>query len=475
MKREEKKLMKNTLLLMLGNFSSKLLVFLMVPLYTLVLSTSEYATSDLLTTTINLLYPFATLMISTAVMRFCLDKCNDTKQLLSIGIWIEAIGIFLVALGSLFFFNTGDLQGYRGYFLAGFAGYSYYTLLMEYAKGSEKVGMYSFAGVCNTIALISCNIIFLLRLGLGIKGYLCIKNKQYLDFFCDVVLWYLFLIGLILMLLPSKIFASTGIQKQYVKEMLTYSIPLMPNSISWWISNSSDRYIMNVFRGLNELGIYSVSYKIPSIMATISAILISAWEMSAVDDFGSEKSRRFFSKIYDLWVHTYIIVCAGLIFFVKVLAYILFQKEFFIAWKFVPILLFASVFSGLSSFLGTVFTAAKKTKSVFVTTMAGAGINIVLNFVLIPVWGGYGAAVATAIGYLTTFFARLVGANRIIKLEVDYKKHFIKMGLLFFMVVLSCLDSVFNYVLGITILFIEREFIVNIIKSTLEKFLKRKV
>ena len=82
---------------------------------------------------------------------------------------------------------------------------------------------------------------------------------------------------------------------------------------------------------------------------------------------------------------------------------------------------------------------------------------------------------ATAIGYLTTFFARLVGANRIIKLEVDYKKHFIKMGLLFFMVVLSCLDSVFNYVLGIAILFIEREFIVNIIESTLEKFLKRKI
>lgn len=47
---------------------------------------------------------------------------------------------------------------------------------------------------------------------------------------------------------------------------------------------------MNIFRGLNELGIYSVSYKIPSIMATISAILISAWEMSAVDDFGSEKA-----------------------------------------------------------------------------------------------------------------------------------------------------------------------------------------
>lgn len=88
----------------------------MVPLYTSVLSTSEYATSDLLTTTINLLYPFATLMISTAVMRFCLDKCNDTKQLLSIGIWIEAIGIFLVALGSLFFLIRAIYKAIEGIF-----------------------------------------------------------------------------------------------------------------------------------------------------------------------------------------------------------------------------------------------------------------------------------------------------------------------------------------------------------------------
>ena len=464
MKREEKKLVKNTLLLMLGNFSSKLLVFLMVPLYTSVLSTAEYATSDLLTTTINLLYPFATLMISTAVMRFCLDKCNNTRQLLSIGFWIEMVGILLVTVGSFFFFNTGDLQGYRLYFLAGFAGYSFYTLLMEYAKGSEKVTMYSLAGVCNTIALILCNIFFLLKLGLGIKGYLLAMVAAY---WITIVVLFIGCKAWKDLILPTKI------KRSYVKEMLAYSIPLMPNSISWWISNSSDRYIMNIFRGLSELGLYSVSYKIPSIMATISAILISAWEMSAVDDFGSEKSRCFFSKIYDLWVNTYIIVCAGLIFFVKFLALILFQKEFYLAWHFVPILLFASVFTGLSSFLGTVFTAAKKTKSVFVTTMVGAGVNIALNFVLIPYWGGYGAAIATAIGYLATYFARLKGANRIMKLDVEYKSHFLRMGLLLLMVILSCVDSWANYLVGIVIIFMERKFIMNICHTMMSKILKK--
>ena len=456
MKQDEKKLVKNTLLLMLGNFSSKLLVFFLVPIYTSVLSTTEYATSDLLTTTINLIYPFATLMISTAVMRLCLDKCNDSKQLLSIGTWIEIIGIVLIAIISQFFFNEGALQGYREYFLAGFAGYSFYTLLMEYAKGSERVGMYSFAGVCNTIVLISCNIIFLIHWKMGIKGYLL---AIILSYWITIVILFVGCQAWKDVILPYRI------KRDYVKDMLSYSIPLMPNSISWWISNYSDRYIMNIFRGLNELGIYSVSYKIPSIMATISAILISAWEMSAVDDFGSERSRRFFSKVYDLWVHVYIIVCVILVFLVKFLAYILFQKEFFIAWKFVPILLFASVFSGLSSFLGTVFTAAKKTKSVFVTTMLGAGINIVLNLMLIPFCGGYGAAVATALGYLATYFSRLIGANKIIYLDVNYKEHFVKFSALFLMVIASCADNWNNYILGFLILFLERDFIMVIIKN----------
>lgn len=466
MRREEKKLVQNTLLLMLGNFSSKLLVFFMVPLYTSVLSTEEYATSDLLTTTINLAYPFATLMISTAVMRFCLDHYNDVKQLLSIGFWIEILGILLVSIGSFFFFNAENLVKYRVFFLTGFAGYSFFTLFMEYAKGSGKVTLYSLSGLCNTIALILSNLLFLLKLGLGIEGYLLAMIAAY---------W----ITIIMLFVGCKawkqLILPTRIECKYVKDMLAYSVPLMPNSISWWINNSSDRYIMNAFRGLGELGLYSVSYKIPSIMATISAILISAWEMSAADDFGSEQSKRFFSKIYDLWVHAYIIVCTILVLFVKLLALFLFQKEFFAAWQFVPILLLAGVFSGLSAFLGTVFTSAKKTKSVFVTTMIGAGCNIIFNFLFIPYFGGYGAAIATLIGYLVIYFMRLKGANRIIQLDVAYINHFFRLCLLLLMVVLSCVDSWGNYLVGAVILIMEKDFITGIIQILRKKILQRKI
>lgn len=465
MKFEEQKLVKNTLLLLLGNFSSKLLVFLLVPLYTSAMSTAEYAISDLLTTTINLLYPVATLMISTAVMRFCLEKQKNPGELLNIGIWVELAGICLVALGSRYFFNLSDLQGYRGYFLAGLSGNIFYMLLMEYTKGCEKVALYSFAGVCNTVVLVFCNIIFLLGLGLGIRGYLLAMIFAY---------W----ITVAVLFVGCKAWRDlawpTRIKGRYLKEMLRYSIPLMPSSISWWISTSSDRYIMKIFRGLDELGLYSASYKIPSIMTVITSILISAWEISAVDDFGSERSERFFSEVYGLWVRAYLIVCAGLIFFVKPLAWIMFQKEFFAVWRFVPILLYASIFSGLSAFLWTVFTSAKKTNFVFITTMIGAGANIVLNFAFIPVWGGYGAAIATAASYLVTYFCGLVGANRLINLKADYKSHFLKMGLLLVMVVLSSMDSWLNYPVGAVILLMERKFIMDIIKKVIHAILPRR-
>ncbi|MBS5029705.1 MAG: polysaccharide biosynthesis C-terminal domain-containing protein, partial [Clostridiales bacterium] len=302
------------------------------------------------------------------------------------------------------------------------------------------------------------------KFGLGIKGYLLSMVMAY---------W----ATIVVLVVGSKawkdIISPTKIEKSYVKKMLTYSIPLMPNSISWWISNSSDRYIMKMFRGLAELGVYSISYKIPSIMATVSSIMISAWEMSAVDDFGSEKSRKFFSQIYELWINVYIIVCTILIIFVKLLAYILFQKEFFEAWHLVPILLFASIFNGLSSFLGTVFTAAKETRSVFVTTMAGAIVNIILNFLMIPFWGGYGAAIATAIGYLVTFFARLVGSNKIMKFDVNHKEHILKLGFVMIVVILSCMNSWLNYVVGAGVLFFERKFIMGMINKGTSR-IKRK-
>lgn len=460
MKQEEKKLLKNSALLIIGNFSSKILVFLLVPFYTSVLSTEQYGISDLLVTTVNLVYPILTLMISTAVLRFSLDKAGNSKQILSIGFWIQLAGFVLLTTVSLLFFRKTSYAEYLWYFVAYYGTFTVYTLLLQYAKGMEKVAIYALASVINTFILISCNLVFLLKLHLAIQGYIMSMIIAYgstaLIVFFGSGAW-------------RDITTPGKIDKAIVKSMVHYSVPLMPNSISWWVSNSSDRYIMKIYRGADELGIYSVAYKIPSILSTVTSILLSAWEISAVDEFGTEKSRKFFSQMYKHYFEILTVLCVLIMMLVKPLASVLFQKDFYSAWLFVPALLFASVFNTMSAFLGTIFTAAKKTNSIFTTTMLGAVTNIVLNFALIPTFGAQGAAIATAIGYIATYVARMIGSQKIMKLEINYTEGIIKMVLLAGMAIATCIDTRISLLAGIIILFIERKYIYDLIRIVWQK------
>lgn len=454
------KLLKNSILMLIGNFASKLLVFFLVPFYTSILSTEEYAISDLLVTTINLLYPIFSLMIETAVLRFCLDKKEDHGQVISTGLWLEIMGFAVFTMLSMVIIPHTGLSSYTGYFFLYYILYCVYMLLMNFAKGRNNVGVYAFAGVCNTIVLVACNILFLAKFKMGIHGYLLSMIIGY------AITSFFLLIGTKayrFITFPWKLNLDIS------KRMVRYARPLIPNSLSWWVSNSSDRYVMRIFRSANELGVYSVAYKIPSIMAMISNIMMSAWEISAVDDFGTEKNRLFFSKMYGNYLEVQVICCTCIMLLIKPIAFVLFQKDFYAAWIFVPALLFAGVFSTLSAFLGTIFTAAKQTNSIFITTMLGAGANIILNFLLIPSFGGQGAAIATAISYATIFVARLVGSRKIMKLSINYSETVLKLILLGGLAISTCIDTRISIVIGLIILFVERTYVRGIVGSLVEK------
>lgn len=439
----------------IGQFASKILVFFLVPFYTSVLSTEEYGISDLLITTSNLAYPFFTLMVSTAILRFCLDKKEDPVKIFSVGLWIDLTGYLVLVGTAIFIFPYFMSRAYIPYFLLYYIFDAINALLLNYLRGLNNVKMYSLVGVINTLLLITFNLIFLLYFKMGIKGYLLamILSLGSVD-----------LIIIIREKLWENIYLPWKIEKKLLKNMLTYCFPLIPNQMSWWVSNSSDRYIMNYFRPVSELGVYSVSYKIPSIMTTMSSIFTGAWEISAVDDFGTEKNRKFFSEMYYEYLNLLIVLCASVLVFIRPLAYILFKKEFYGAWLFVPALLYATLFNGMCGFVGTIFSAAKKTNAIFFTTIAGAVTNIVLNFCLIPNWGAQGAAIATAFSYVATFISRLVISNKIINLTIDYKSDIFKLLLLLGAVIATCINVYVGIISSCMVLLVEKNFIIRLIK-----------
>ena len=450
------KLIKNSALMFIGQFASKVLVFFLVPFYTSVLSTEEYGISDLLVTTTNLAYPFFTLMISTAILRFCLDKAGDPYEIFSAGLWIDLTGSIFVMVISFAVFPLIMEQKYLPYFLIYYLVYAINALLLNFLRGVNDVKAYSMSGVLHTALLISLNLLLLLVFKLGIIGYLLsmIISLGIVDS-----------ILLIRTKIVKRIISPWSIDKSLLTGMIRYCIPLIPNQMSWWINNSSDRYIMNIYRTTSELGIYSASYKIPAIISTTMTIFNGAWEISAVDDFGSEKSRRFFSETYEQYLHLLVVISTFVLFCLHPIAVLLLRKDFYSAWVFVPALLYATLFHGLSGFIGTIFTTAKKTKIIFLTTILGAISNIVLNFCLIPSYGAQGAAIATAIGYIVTFVSRVILSKKIMVLIFNYKRDLLVLVLLLAACIFTCINTIASLCICVTILLIEIKFVYKLLST----------
>ncbi|MGN0526963.1 MAG: polysaccharide biosynthesis C-terminal domain-containing protein [Acutalibacteraceae bacterium] len=461
------KLGKNVALLTVGNFASKLLSFLLVPFYTAILSTEEYGTADVITTSVNLIMPIFTLVIYEAVLRFALDKTGDKKQVFSVGLYISLVGCAVVVAGAQFlrFFDTVKLYVWQ--FVLYYISLIVYNLVLQFVKGIEKVTVYSIAGVVNTFIYIGCNILFLLVFNWGVKGYLSAFIVGH-----AVAALYAFLAAKVY----KYIISFSKIKLSLVKQMVKYAAPMIPNTVSWWVSNSSDKYILIYFWGVAVNGIYSVAYKIPSILTIVITIFISAWQISAVENFGSEESKKFYANIYDKYESLLYIGAAILIGAVQILAKFLFSNDFYLAWKYTPVLICASMFNSLAAFYGSVYTSSKKTKMLFYSTLIGAIANIGLNFALIPSFGAMGAAIATMVSYMIIWVVRAIHSRRLFQFNIRIKRDILVYFILGAETVLISMDKNPYYIVSVVsvlaICLICRDIFADVLKLVVKKLKK---
>lgn len=407
-------LFKNIGLLTLSNFGTKILSFFLVPLYTNVLTTTEYGSYDLLNTTVLLLIPILTLNIFEAVIRFSMDS-YDKEDVFSVGLQIILKGIFILIL--LLFLNNicNFIPIIKNYYVSFFLMYvtsAMYQLLSQFARGLDNILELSIAGVINSVTILVLNVFFLAYLRLGINGFLLANILGTL-------------IPSIYLCFNLKIFKYINFKKMPVnlsQEMKNYSKPLILNSISWWINNASDRYIIIWLCGVASNGVYSVAYKIPSILNIFQNIFLQAWQLSAIRAFNRNDENGFFVNIYNSYNFLMIIVCSLLIVFTKFIAKILYANNFYSAWVYVPMLLISIVFGSMSGFIGGVFSAVKDTKIYSVSTTIGAVFNIVCNIVLVFFWGPIGAAISTALSYFLIWAIRIVNVKKYMSLKLNIKR-----------------------------------------------------
>lgn len=409
-----KKLLQNIGIFAVLNFSTKILSFLVLPFYTSFLSPEEYGTIDLINTIINLIFPILSLEIVSAVMRFGIDDSVDIKAVLTSGFMIVLCSILVLWVISIILFWGGVNMELIIFMNSYYIAHSFNSLMAAFAKAIDKIKEIGIVSFFTSIVTLTLNVIFIAVCQKGVVGY-----------WSAMVLGQL--AGFLLCTYYCRVFQyidhSTLLHKKNVmKKMLQYSVPLIPNGLFWWINGSLDRWILTFFTGVGEVGLYACANKIPSIISVINNIFSQAWNISLFQNFKGGKKENFFLTVYSLYREVIFCCTIGIMLLSKVVATYMFSKEFYSAWLYIPILSASVFYSSLNSFLGSCFTAGKKTKYIFCTTMAGAGLNFLLNIPFVYFAGAVGAALSTWISYLLVWFFRTRKIDSLFGIKDNLKK-----------------------------------------------------
>ena len=425
------KLLSNTAILGAGTFISKVLVFLLMPLYTLVLSTEQFGTADILTQTANLLIPLAALGIGDGLFRFALDtKGESRKEVFTTALSVVVIGILPLAAIIQLLRLVDIYDGYVWLILFYICAANLHLVCANYLRACDKTKAFALQGIVNTVLTILLNILFLVVFDLGVLGY--VLSVAVADTVITVAIFFI-----------CRLYRDISFKREekgLLTRMLKFSIPYIPTTMMWMITSASDRFIVTAFSGAAENGLYAAAYKLPTIISLAGGVFIEAWQFSSVSDAEPEERAKFFGTVYRNYMGIMFMGTSVLIAGSKILTTLLLADSYYSSWKYVPVLAIAMIFSAFSAFMGSVYFLEKRSMRSFVTASVGALTNIVLNFALIPSFGAMGAAVATAISYMVAFVIRAIDTSKYLKFSLCIPRLVINTVLIIAQTVLMLLD-----------------------------------
>lgn len=420
----KKYLFKNTIIFTIGGLGTKLIAFFLVPLYTKYLSTSQFGIVDLVVTICTILVPIISFNIGEAIMRFSLDKNADYDSIMRIGWLFTGISVFLgtISIPVLSLFESLRTFG----ILIGLYSISLglYQIAICNLRGKELLMQYSIVNIINTFLIAVLNIVFWVYLEMGVNGYFVSYISANL-------------LTAILAFVLGNAFSALKIGKvdvSLLKQMVRYSFFLIPTSLMWWITNSSDRLMVSTMIGVSANGIYAVSYKLPNMISSLTAIFNQAWSYSAIREVGSKDENAYTNVVYNRLFSLMILSTGLLTVVLKPFLWVYVDRPYYSAWKYIPYLVIGSIFMTQATFLSTAYTVHKNSKGFLISGAVGAITNIILNLLLIPMLGVTGASLATCVSYLAVFVYRIIDTRKYITIEPINK---LLLGSLFILIIMN--------------------------------------
>lgn len=426
-----KRLALGTIIYMVGNLTSRLLQMLILPIITGALETSEYGYYDLIVATINLIMPVITLQIIEGMFRY-LFKADQEEQKTTVSSVVAFLLVSFLVLGLVIAsirVITPRLQ-YPVLIYLNYASAIVFNFTQKIARCEQKNKLFAVSGVLNTIVMLAFQSLTLIVLNMGVDGMLISNFASYL-------------IAALYLIIRLKIWTLISIKRvkgEQIRKLLHFSVPLVPNSVCWWLVDSSDRYVISYFIGTSATGIYSISGKFSQLLTVVTSVFQLAWQENAIIESDSKERDAFYTKTFNTYMRLllggYLVVLP----FIRIIIPFLLADSYQIGFLYNPILLIGAVFSAFSQFYGSAYLVFEKTNGALTTTIIAAIINLSIGVLLIGRIGLFAPALGTAVSFLIQWLIRAYQMRSYFKVSIDYKA-------LLFLLVAACI-STFAYYLN---------------------------
>lgn len=410
-------LVKDSLIYSISSFLTKGLSFLLIPLYTRVLTPTDYGSLDLFLVFANIVALTISLEINQAVSRFFVTEDDQKRKVVysSTALWFTffCYTTFLLPC-TLFSKNISFwILGRQGLESAFQLGLVYiwvmgiFHLLQNQFRWEFRPIHYACCSILHASVTATIAVWFTWFENLGLDGLL---------------------LGMITGGIAAISYGFCFLRKSYklrfeytyLKKMLSYSWPLVPSGIAVWVSTYIDRMMINSFLTVEDVGLYGVGFRLASVVGLMLIGFKGALTPLVISHHKEMETPKKLEKIFRGFLALSLFMYVAVALFAYDLIRLLADDSFHAGAQVVVFLIPAILLSKMYIFAPGI-SIAKKTKLLFWTNTFGAFVNIVLNYVLIPTLGIKGAALATMTGYFCVFVAFMAFSQRFYYVPHNWK------------------------------------------------------
>lgn len=400
----QRDLAKNTAILTFGKICTQCVSFFLLPLYTAILDTSDYGTFDLMITYGALMLPVVSGQLDQGIFRFLIEYRNDQNkqiELFSSALIAETILAILYTFILSIFSIAGFFQ--YGLFLILYVILNMFmSLLMQFIRGLGNNKIYAAASFISASMTVVFNVFTLVVIKLRLEGL-------FLATICAQIFTIIYLCAAVR---PWKYIKINNISKNALKILIKYSVPLIPNEISWWVVNVSDRTIVAYFLGVSINGIYTVANKFSNMFISFYNIFNLSWTETVSLHYMDSDRDEFLSETMNTMFKMFSGACFVGAAVMPLIFPIMIDEQYAAAYNQIIILLYAMLFRVVVGLYSAVYVATKETKKIAYTSAMAAVINITVNLLLINKIGVYAASLSSLAAFAVMSIIRIIDVNK---------------------------------------------------------------